>query len=60
MPSVPMDHPMVSRKKLFSCSAHFTTSPRPGLTADKTSEPCNESANTVAKKNETASMCAGL
>ncbi len=51
---------MVSRKKVFSCSAVFIGRPRPGLAADRMSEPCSDSAKVVVKKNDTAIMCAGL
>ena len=34
--------------------------PRPGLAADRTREPCNASARTLVKKKLTAIMCAGL
>src|SRR4051812_31841389 len=60
MPSVPIDQPSVSRKKLFSCSAVLTRSPFFGFAAASTSDPCMESAKVVVKKNVIASMCAGL
>ena len=57
---MPIDQPMVSRKKVFSCSAVLTTSPFGGFAADSTRPPCIESARTVVKNNDTASRCAGL
>ena len=45
---------------VFSCSVVLTRSPLPGLTADRTSPPCSDSAKVVVKKKVTPSMCAGL